>query len=60
MFVYWWIKTQPFQYYGRSSNLRGTSKSNKTSHNSENVEGFVAGLRFEQQGKLTELEFKGK
>jgi hypothetical protein len=42
---------QPFQYYGRSSNLGG-HKSDKASQNSENVEEFLAGLRFEHRGKL--------
>jgi hypothetical protein len=33
----------------------GALKLDKTSRNSEKVEEFVAGLRFEQQGKLAEL-----
>jgi hypothetical protein len=38
---------------GGSEQIReGAQKSDKTSQNSKNVEKFLAGLRFEQRGKL--------
>jgi hypothetical protein len=36
----------------------GAQKSDKTSQKSSNIEEFLAGLRFEQRGRLEELPFK--
>jgi len=36
----------------------GAQKSDKTSRDSSNIEEFLAGLRFEQRGRLEELPIK--
>jgi len=41
-------------WFGTES--RGAQKLNKTSQNSVNIDEFLAGLRFEQRGKLEELK----